>query len=46
MKSCATHGTLAQLRNLIRRINVSQPKAAFDECEDFFVLVIESYARC
>ena len=32
-----------QLRNLIGRINVTNPKARFDKCEDFFVLVVESY---
>ncbi len=32
-----------QLRNLIGRMNVSKPKARFDDCEDFFILVVESY---
>ena len=31
------------IRNYIGRTNVSKPKANFDECEDFFVLVVECY---
>lgn len=31
------------MRNLLRRFNVTSPKARFDEREDFFIVVIESY---
>lgn len=36
-------GSLYQLRNMIGRINVTTPKSRFDECEDFFILVVEAY---
>ena len=43
MKSAAEHGTLYQLRNVIRRTNVvSKPIDRFDACDDFFCLVIEA----
>ena len=43
MKSAAEHGTLYQLRNIMRRTNVvSKPIDRFDACDDFFCLVIEA----
>lgn len=35
--------SLYQLRNLIGRFNVTNPKSRFDECEDFLILVVEAY---
>ena len=38
------HGTLFQLRNMIGRINVSaDPIRRFNECEDFFKLIINCF---
>ena len=37
--AASEHGTL----NVIGRTNVTNPKSRFDACEDFFVLVTESY---
>ena len=41
MNSASQHCTLYQLRNLIRRSNVSKkPKPNFDACDEFFKTVV------
>ena len=43
MCSVAEHGTLYQLRNVIRRNNVvKKPIDQFDACDEFFCLVVEA----
>ena len=42
--SAADHGTLMQLKNLIKRRNVGNiPKNCFDACDEFFMLVLTAY---
>ena len=42
--SAADHGTLMQLRNLIKRRDVgNKPKNCFDACDNFFMLVLTAH---
>ena len=43
-KSAQEHGTLYQLRNLLKQSNVvTKPKRNFNSCEDFFLLIVAGH---
>ena len=43
MASARQHGTMYQLKNVVNRTNVKNPKTNFNACDDFFQIIVTSH---